>query len=92
MVYEPVGLAWCRGIIRFTVVQQDVPPLLPVEIVKKLKASLDYTDDGDKVIFRPFGRESSLGTLHSGHTVIREDQLNPDGWHLPEISVVSGQR
>ena len=29
-LYVPVGLAGCNGIIRFTVVEQDVPPLFPV--------------------------------------------------------------
>ena len=33
VVYVPVGLAGCNGIIRFTVVEQDVPPLLPVGIM-----------------------------------------------------------
>ena len=70
-------LAGCNGIIRFTVVQQDVPPLLRVGMMRALQASLDLTDDGDKVIFRQFGRESSLRTLQSGHTVIRADQLIP---------------
>ena len=81
----PVGLAGCNGIIRFTVVEQDVPLLLPVEVMATLQASLDLTDDGDKVIFRQFGGESSLRTLQSGHTVVRADQFDPDGW-LPEIT------
>ena len=86
VVYVPVDLAGCNGIIRFTVVEQDVPPLLPVGIMRTLQASLDLTDDGDKVIFRQFGGESSLRTLQSGHTVIRADQSDPDGWQLPEIT------
>ena len=52
VVNVPDGLAVCNGIIRFTVVEQDVPPLLPVGITRTLQASLDLTDDGDKVIFR----------------------------------------
>ena len=82
----PVGLAGCNGIIRFTVVEQDVPPLLPVGLMRTLQASLDLTDDGDKVIFRQFGGESSLRTLQSGHTDVRADQFAPDGWQLPEIT------
>ena len=68
------------------VVEQDVPPLLPVGILRTLQANLDLTDDGDKVIFHQFGGESSLRTLQSGHTVIRADQFDPDGWQLPEIT------
>ena len=86
VVYVPVGLAGCIGIFRFTVVEQDVPPLLPVLLLRTLQASLDLNDDGDKVIFRQFGGESPLLTLQSGHSVIRADQFDPDGWHLPEIS------
>ena len=82
----PVGLDGCNGIIRFTVVEQDVPPLLPVGIMRTLHASLDLTEDGDKVICRQFGGESSLPALQSGHTVIRADQFDPDGWQLPEIT------
>ena len=81
VVYVPVGLAGCNGIIRFTVVEQDIPPLLPVGIMRTLQASLN--DDGDQVIFRQLGGESSLHTLQSGHTVIRADQFDPDGWQLP---------
>ena len=66
VVYVPVGLAGCNGIIRFTIVEQDVPPLLPVGIMRTLQACLDLNDD--KVIFRQFGGESSLRTLQSGHT------------------------
>ena len=78
VVYVPVDLARCNGVIRFTVVEQDVPPPLPVGIMRTLQASLDLNDDGDKVIFRQFGGESSLRTLQSGHTVIRADQFDPD--------------
>ena len=54
--------------------------------MRTLQASLDLTDDGYKVIFRQFGGESSLRTLQSGHTVIRADQFDPDGWQLPAIT------
>ena len=85
-MYVPVGLAGCKGINRFSVVEQDVPPLLPVEIMRTLQACLDLTDDGDRVIFRQFGGESSLRTLQGGHTVTRADQFDPGGWQLPEIT------
>ena len=46
VVSVPVGLAGCRGVIRFTVVEQDVPPLLPVGVKRTLQASLDVDDNG----------------------------------------------
>ena len=45
---------------------------------RTLQTSLDLTDDGDKVI--------SLRTMQSGHTVIRGDQFDPDGWQIQEIT------
>ena len=54
--------------------------------MRTLQASLDLTDDGGKVIFRQFGGKSSLRTSQSGHTVIRADQFDSDGWQLPEIT------
>ena len=84
IVFVPVGLAGCNGIIRFTVVEQD--DLLPVGIIRTLRASLDLIDGRDKVIFRQFGEESSLRTVQSGHTTIRADLFDPDGWQLPETT------
>ena len=84
IVFVPVGLAGCNGIIRFTVVEQD--DLLPVGIMRTLRAKLDLIDGRDKVIFRQFGEESSLRTVQSGHTTIRADLFDPDCWLLPEIT------
>ena len=83
VVCVPVGLAGCNGIIRFTVVEQDVPPPLPAGTMRTLRAGLDLTDNGDKVIFRQLGGESSLRTLRSGHTSTRADQFDPNVWRLP---------
>ena len=41
VVCVPVGLAGCNGVICFTVVEQGVPPLLPVGVIKTLQASPD---------------------------------------------------
>ena len=54
--------------------------------MRTLQASLYLSDGGDKVIFRQIGGESSLRTLQSGHTVLRADQFDSDGWQLPEIT------
>ena len=84
VVYVPVGLAGCNGIVRFIVVEQDVLSLLPVGVVRTLQAGLDLDDNGDKVLFRQVGGKSSLRTLKSGHTANRPDQLHPEGWRHPE--------
>ena len=66
LFFVPVGLAGTTAIIRFTVVEQDVPPLLPVGIMRKLQARLILNDDGDKVISRVQALEArSIGTTTS---------------------------
>ena len=65
VVYVPVGLAWCHGIITFTVVEQDITSTAGGD--NEDTPSQPGFDDGDKVIFRQFGKESSLRTLQSGH-------------------------
>ena len=84
VVYVQVGLAGCNGIIRFTVVEQEVPPLLQVGATRALQASLDLDDNGDKVIVRQFRGESSLRTLQSGHTATRADHFDLHGWQRPD--------
>ena len=54
VVHVAVGSAGYNGVVRFTVVGQDVPTLLPVGVVRTLQARLDLDDNGDKVIFRQF--------------------------------------
>ena len=54
--------------------------------MRTLQASLDLDDNGDQVISRQFGGESSLRTLKSGHTAIRADQFDSNGWQLPELA------
>ena len=53
--------------------------------MRTLQACLDLDDNGDRVIFRQFGGSSSSRTVKSGHTAIRADQYDPNGWQLPEI-------
>ena len=89
VVYVPVGLAGCNGIVRFIVVEQDVPSLLPVGVMRTLPAGLDLDDNGDKVIFRQVGGKSSLRTLKSGHTAIRADQFDPDSYRSYDQGVES---
>ena len=55
VAHVPVGLAGCNGVIRFPVVEQDVPVLLLMGVMTTLQASLYLDDNGDKVIFRQFG-------------------------------------
>ena len=83
VAHVPAVLVGCNGVVPFLVDKQDTPPLMPVGLTRTLRARLDLDQDGDKVEFRRFGRESDLRNLECGHTVIRADQFATGGWHPP---------
>ena len=64
-------------------------PLLPVGLMRTLQTCLDLDDNGDKVIFRQFGGESSLRTLTSGHTAMCADQFDSNGWQNNDQGIVT---
>ena len=52
--------------------------------MRTLQATRDLNNNGDKVIFRHCGVESSLRTLKSGHMAKRAEQFDLDGWQFPD--------
>ena len=89
-VTQPIGVVYVFGWVqRYHSIHccgGGCPTSTAGGIMRTLQARLDVADDGDKMIFRQFGGESSLRTLQSGHTVIRADQCDSDGWQLPEFT------
>ena len=83
----PAGIAGCSGIVSWKVVQEDIPPLLPVGLTRALKMRLDLDDSGDMATFRAFGGSTRLRTLPSGHTAISVVEFPCTGWAPPAQDV-----
>ena len=61
------------GVVRFFVVEQDTPLMMPVGLMRTLCARLDLDRDGDKVALRRFGAEADLRTLDCPSTIHDEE-------------------
>ena len=76
-----MGLTGCNGVVRFLVVEQLIPPVIPVGLMRgHCVHDLDLDKDGDNV---GFGGEPDLRTLESVHTVVRADHFATGGWCPP---------
>ena len=79
----PIGLAGVSGIMTMKVTDQDIPPLIAGEFLKKLKANIDYEED--TVTWKKLGPErvSELTVLPSHHITCRIDQSSDGNWMDP---------
>ena len=81
VVEIPLGVGGVCGVLEATVVQEDVPLLLPVRLLRELRAVIDFSKD--QLILKKFGAESMLSTLPSGHVAVSIVEFGKDGWQLP---------
>ena len=55
VAHVPAGLARCNGVVRLLVVEHDIRHLMPVGLMRTVRARLVLDSDGEKVMFRRFG-------------------------------------
>ena len=81
VVLIPLGIGKIDGILEATVVREDVPPLLPVSLIKMLKACLDF----DKFTFTIPDHEIVLPMheMKSGHVTIGITEFSEGPFHVP---------
>ena len=77
----PIGLAGTNGLIELTVVADDVPLLLPIKLLKQLRAVVDL--DRNILEIRSHNAEASLTDLPSGHVAVSVTDFAPEGWSVP---------
>lgn len=86
----PIGLAGSTGILEATVVDSDVPLLLPVKLVRSLKAVIDV--DGECMQFQMLNQTVPLDTLPSGHIAVDILDFGPHGYVHPIEASEAGYR
>ena len=86
----PVGLAGSTGILEATVVESDVPLLLPVKLLKNLRAVIDV--DGECMHFQSLNQTVPLDTLPSGHIAVDILDFGPNGYVHPIAASEAGYR
>ena len=77
----PIGLAGVNGLIELTVIADDVPLLLPIKLLKQLRAVVDM--DRHVLEILSFGVEAPMSELPSGHVAVSVTDFAPEGWSVP---------
>ncbi|CAE7781277.1 Top3a [Symbiodinium sp. CCMP2456] len=77
----PVGIAGVNGLMEPTVVTDNVPLLLPIKMLRQLRAVVDL--DSDTLELKGFGVKTPMTKLPSGHMSVDVLSFAPEGWSLP---------
>ena len=80
----PIGLAGINGLLEVTVVQDSVPLLLPVKLLRQLRAVVDLDDN--LLRLKAYGVETKMHELPSGHLSVSVTSYAPEGWSLPRAA------
>ena len=81
----PLGIAGVSGLMELTVIADDVPLLLPIKLLKQLKAVVDL--DQNVLEFKAYDVKAPLVSLPSGHVSVGVTEFAPGGWKLPSEAV-----
>ena len=84
----PLGLAGTTGILETTVVENDVPLLLPVTLLGSLQAVIDV--HAEKMLFRRLDRTVDLIRLPSGHLAVDVLNFGTEGYKHPTEAIHAG--
>ena len=80
----PVGVAGVNGLLEATVVQENIPLLLPIRMLKQLRAVVDL--EQDRLLLKAYGVETDMHAMPSGHMSVSVTDYAPEGWSLPRAA------
>ena len=81
VVELPIGIAGVNGILEATVIQDDVPLLLPVSLLRDLHAQVDLFEN--KLILSKFDKRTDMSVMPSGHVTVNIMEFDEAGWKVP---------
>ena len=82
MALSPCILGGQPGVIKLTVVEDDVPQLLSIGLLEHGEAVIDTGTD--KILFRKFGTEARMTRLPSGHRTLDVAEWSGEDFPVPE--------
>ena len=85
----PLGLGGVSGILECTVVQEDVPLLLPIRLLRELQAVVDL--NSNQLVLQHH-LQIPMNTLPSGHASVDVMDFGPNGWTLPSAARSAGRK
>ena len=81
VVELPIGIAGVNGILEATVIQDDVPLLLPVSLLRDLHAQVDRFEN--QLVLSKFGTKTDMSVMPSGHVTVNVLEFDQAGWKVP---------
>ncbi len=90
VVEIPLGIGGVNGILEATVITDDVPLLIPVNLLTELHARIDLRDE--VLCLQKFNCEVAMKRLPSGHFSIPIMDYAPEGWHAPYEATSLGRQ
>ena len=81
VVLIPLGIGGINGILETTVVEGEVPLLLPIRLLKALKAVIDIPNES--IHFKASDVTVGMRELHTGHMVIQITEFSDEGFEVP---------
>ena len=88
IVAIPLGLAGSSGVLEATVVENDVPLLLPIKLLRSLHAVIDV--GRSCITFQELGESLELYNLPSGHVAVDVLNFGNEGFRLPKDAHEAG--
>ena len=82
VILIPLGLGGINGVLETTVIEGDVPLLLPIRLLKTLDAIINIPEH--HVFFGKHAVTVPMRELSSGHMVIRVTEFAQAGFQVPE--------
>lgn len=86
----PIGIANVNGILEVTIVEDDVPLLLPVSLLKDLQANIDMNTN--TLTLGKFETRTKMSSLPSGHVTVSVMDFDEAGWQVPKEASEFGLR
>lgn len=88
IVAIPLGIAGSSGVLEATVVDNDVPLLLPIKLLRSLHAVIDV--GRSCITFQELGETLDLHNLPSGHVAMDVLSFGEKGFCLPKDALAAG--
>ena len=80
----PVGIAGVNGLLEVTAVQDNVPLLLPIKLLRQLEAIVDL--DQNILHLKAYGVQTDMQEMPSGHMSVSVTSYADGGWKLPHAA------
>ena len=86
----PLGIGGIYGVLEYTVVKEEVPLLLPIQLLRQVEALVNL--QSNVLSLQKFAVKTPMKMISTGHAMVSVTEFGPDGWRLPREALDGGLR